>query len=231
MTTDTKVADLPAKWRAWAKRIRGITAGSDLAADIMDGAAEDLEAALARQDDDAFVDDPCPPSAPVGLECTCSAKDVTFGRCCKAARLQEPVAWYYGFADTGEAGPVTFGGNPGAEAVEWARRHGHELHYLYAAPPAAQADEQAEIDRKVGKLWREDSSLETWFPITAEELKRFREAQAVDLEQFREAVEYWLNTGGGGRFDVTKDEATRIIPEAQRLLSIIDQQAGKGVVP
>lgn len=52
MTTDTKVADLPAKWRAWAKRIRGITAGSDLAADIMEGSAEDLEAALARQEAD-----------------------------------------------------------------------------------------------------------------------------------------------------------------------------------
>lgn len=61
MTTNTKVADLPAKWRAWAKRIRGITAGSDLAADIMDGAAEDLEAALARQEADK-------PAAPVGQE-------------------------------------------------------------------------------------------------------------------------------------------------------------------
>ncbi len=50
----------------------------------------------------------------------------------------EPVAWYYGFSDTGEAGPVTFGGNPGAEAIAWAERHGHTLHYLYAAPPAKQ---------------------------------------------------------------------------------------------
>lgn len=53
------------------------------------------------------------------------------------AAAQEAVAWYYGFADTGEAGPVTFGGNPGAEAIEWAERHGHTLHYLYAAPVAA----------------------------------------------------------------------------------------------
>lgn len=52
MTTDTKVADLPAKWRAKAKRIRGMTAGSDLVADIMEGSAEDLEAALARQEAD-----------------------------------------------------------------------------------------------------------------------------------------------------------------------------------
>lgn len=52
----------------------------------------------------------------------------------------EPVAWYYGFSDTGEAGPVTFGGNPGAEAIAWAERHGHTLHYLYAAPPAQAVD-------------------------------------------------------------------------------------------
>lgn len=58
---------------------------------------------------------------------------------------QEPVAWYYGFGDTGEAGPVTFGGNPGAEAIEWAERHGHTLHYLYAAPPA-QVDIEAALD-------------------------------------------------------------------------------------
>lgn len=52
MTTDTKVADLPAKWRAKAKRIRGMTAGSDLVVDIMEESAEDLEAALARQEAD-----------------------------------------------------------------------------------------------------------------------------------------------------------------------------------
>lgn len=52
----------------------------------------------------------------------------------------EPVAWYYGFSDTGEAGPVTFGGNPGAEAIAWAERHGHTLHYLYAAQPAQAVD-------------------------------------------------------------------------------------------
>ena len=50
MTAETKVAELPAKWRAKAKRIRGMTAGSDLAADTMEGAAEDLEAALTRQE-------------------------------------------------------------------------------------------------------------------------------------------------------------------------------------
>ena len=52
----------------------------------------------------------------------------------------KPVAWFYGFSDTGEAGPVTFGGNPGAEAIAWAERHGHTLHYLYAAPPAQAVD-------------------------------------------------------------------------------------------
>ncbi|PJL60654.1 hypothetical protein [Stenotrophomonas maltophilia] len=63
----------------------------------------------------------------------------------------EPVAWYYGFSDTGEAGPVTFGGNPGAEAIAWAERHGHTLHYLYAAPPA-QAVELARAKVKIAAL-------------------------------------------------------------------------------
>lgn len=61
MTDTTKVAELPAKWRAKAKRIRGMTAGSDLVADIMEVSAEDLEAALARQEADK-------PSAPVGQD-------------------------------------------------------------------------------------------------------------------------------------------------------------------
>lgn len=64
----------------------------------------------------------------------------------------EPVAWYYGFSDTGEAGPVTFGGNPGAEAIAWAERHGHTLHYLYAAPPA-QAVDLGQIIDQIAQQW------------------------------------------------------------------------------
>ncbi|PZS42723.1 hypothetical protein [Stenotrophomonas maltophilia] len=73
----------------------------------------------------------------------------------------EPVAWYYGFSDTGEAGPVTFGGNPGAEAIAWAERHGHTLHYLYAAPPAqgwVVADGQGERWRMWGSYGPEWTS-------------------------------------------------------------------------
>ena len=44
-----------------------------------------------------------------------------------------PVAWCYVFADTNECGPVTFGGNPGEEAIAWAERYGHSLKYLYSA--------------------------------------------------------------------------------------------------
>ena len=64
----------------------------------------------------------------------------------------EPVAWYYGFSDTGEAGPVTFGGTPGAEAIAWAERHGHTLHYLYAAPPA-QAVDLANVIDQIAQQW------------------------------------------------------------------------------
>lgn len=31
-----------------------------------------------------------------------------------------------------------------------------------------------EIDRKTGRHWRENSELEVWFPLTAEELERLR---------------------------------------------------------
>lgn len=48
------------------------------------------------------------------------------------------VAWYYEFGDTGEAGPVTFGGDPGREAIEWAERYGHTLHYLVPATTVAE---------------------------------------------------------------------------------------------
>lgn len=72
----------------------------------------------------------------------------------------EPVAWYYGFSDTGEAGPVTFGGNPGAEAIAWAERHGHTLHYLYAATPAQAVD--------LGRARASIQSLLNWIDDWAE---------------------------------------------------------------
>lgn len=54
MTTDTKLADLPAKFRARAARLRGQTAGADLVADEREECAKDIEAALARQDAQAI---------------------------------------------------------------------------------------------------------------------------------------------------------------------------------
>ena len=36
-----------------------------------------------------------------------------------------------------------------------------------------------EIDRKTGQHWREDSSLATWFPLTADELERLRVENAA----------------------------------------------------
>lgn len=42
-----------------------------------------------------------------------------------------------------------------------------------------QVDEADERDREVGRKWREDSSLENWFPLTAEELARLRNEVAA----------------------------------------------------
>lgn len=238
MTTDTKVADLPAAWRATGK-----AAGATPIAATFNVCADELEAALARQEADKTA-------APVGQECTCPAKDMTFGRCCKSARLPEPVAWYYGFADTGEAGPVTFSRNPGADAIEWAERYGHELHYLYAAQPAAQADDDwhlrgyayaskqattcagcgehkhtpLRIDAMGGYVCltcidNKLSSLLGEFGYTA--------AQAVDLEQFRKLDANWrriADTHGVRQFSGNDH-----LLFANELRALIDQQAGKGV--
>lgn len=90
----------------------------------------------------------------------------------------EPVAWYYSFSDTGEAGPVTFGGNPGAEAIAWAERHGHTLHYLYAAPAAQTVGPWPVIDR-VAKNW-DGCSIGPAIRAEAEKVIG-QPAQAVDL--------------------------------------------------
>ncbi|CAO3300342.1 hypothetical protein [Stenotrophomonas maltophilia] len=82
----------------------------------------------------------------------------------------EPVAWYYGFSDTGEAGPVTFGVPPGAEAIAWAERHGHTLHYLYAAPPAQAVDlgaVRALLQRRI-EQWRSHLPADPGAPGTRE---------------------------------------------------------------
>lgn len=48
--------------------------------------------------------------------------------------------------------------------------------------------EELELDAETGKKWREDSSLETWFPFTAEELARLR----ARVEELTGAVREWL---------------------------------------
>lgn len=40
-------------------------------------------------------------------------------------------------------------------------------------------DGQIELDQETGRRWREDSSLQTWFPYTAEEVKRLRAANST----------------------------------------------------
>ena len=205
MTTDTKVADLPAKWRAKAKRIRGMTAGSDLVADIMEGSAEDLEAALARQD---------------------------------------AVAWRY-WNEKSKSWNTTC-----SEVVAGVMRDsGRAVEPLYAAPPAAQADDDwhlrgyeyaskqattcagcgehkhtpLRIDAMGGYVCltcidNKLSSLLGEFGYTA--------AQAVDLEQFRGAVEaYKAAVNEDCYFDPSDYDDN--IAYADRLLTLIDQQAGK----
>ena len=39
------------------------------------------------------------------------------------------------------------------------------------------------IDRKTGEDWRQNSSLEVWFPFTAEELGRWKRAAEANIEE------------------------------------------------
>lgn len=60
--------------------------------------------------------------------------------------------------------------------------------------------ELAEAREKIARLpadWTQDSSLETWFPYTAEELKGWREtkkAQADEIERLRGAIKRAVNS-------------------------------------
>ena len=47
--------------------------------------------------------------------------------------------------------------------------------------------ERAEVDAEIGRKWHADSSLETWFPYTAEELVRLR----AERDALRAEVELW----------------------------------------
>ena len=40
-----------------------------------------------------------------------------------------------------------------------------------------------EIDRKTGQNWRENSSLDIWFPLAAEELERWKRAAEANIEE------------------------------------------------
>lgn len=56
------------------------------------------------------------------------------------------------------------------------------------------------IDRKTGQAWREDSSLEKWFPLTAEELKRLQ-SRVADLQQYHDWAEPQI-TGDRARLNI-----------------------------
>lgn len=149
MSDNTKVAELPAKLREKAKRIRGMIAGSNLVEDIMEGAAEELEAALARQEAD-----------------------------------KTKAAIWIEFAENGN---IRFWTSDQDRAIEESFCHARSLTAYYAAPPAA---------------------------------------QAVDLGQFRGAVEaYKAAVNEDCYFDPSDYDDN--IAYADRLLALIDQQAGK----
>lgn len=210
MTTDTKVAELPAKWRAWAKRIRGITAGSDLAADIMEGSAEDLEAALARQEADKMDI-----MAHRLLYLDHSGEWVTHGR-----------PWVDGRPD-----PKLL-----TELVEPNSRW--RIEYAYAAPHSAPVGQEPVCSISpydLAKLQKHETARVRppgqGVPLYAAQPA----AQAVDLpDDFSESKD-WRESNYNGRVDWLKAmhasqraEIVRLQNDVEILRALIDQQAGKG---
>lgn len=274
MTADTKVADLPAKWRAWAKRIRGITAGSDLAADIMEGSAEDLEAALARQEADKTA-------APVGQEIAyldlgvggyidlgSAMTDEQLAKLPKGRHALGIIGTYGvdGYVAAPPSAPV------GQNAVAWrywspsgncwwtryvaptedTSPESTNWEPLYAAPPAAQTNPyefavdqclvvahlgiadpshtREEAIRRLGQLIDFHVQVAT-DPRTNGGLSLQPAAQAVDLDVLRREIELAVDLLGN--VTAAGDSDANYLGQAEnalsRAISIIDQQAGKGV--
>lgn len=205
MTTDTKVSELPELPGPEWKATDGVSPGVYSAAQVREYGMSCHESALARQEADKVA-------APVWQEPVCY------------------VRWHpkHGYRWDGFHGDYS--------------RTGWTSKPLYAAPPAAQADDDwhlrgyayaskqattcagcgeykhtpLRIDAMGGYVCltcidNKLSSLLGEFGYTA--------AQAVDLGQFREAVEYWRDSAERGDFYQQRNRA-------DRLLALIDQQAG-----
>lgn len=101
-----------------------------------------------------------------------------------------------------EWGGLIVGGGTGSDeilictmAVNTRHDEGRCNRELILAAPTMQAAltaereraDRAEADAEMGRRWRADSSLETWFPYTAEELVRLR----AERDALRAEVELW----------------------------------------
>lgn len=85
----------------------------------------------------------------------------------------------------------------------------NEYGHTHWAPYSAEVFDCNVEDAKVGRRWREDSSLETWFPLTAEELLRLKE----EVKQLRATLVI-----GNHPVETTEDKARRIgVPLIPRL--------------
>lgn len=58
-----------------------------------------------------------------------------------------------------------------------------EDHWAECEALVLQAWQHDAIDRKTGADWRQNSSLEVWFPFTAEELGRWKRAAEANIEE------------------------------------------------
>lgn len=223
MTTEPKVADLPGKLRARAARLHGQTAGADLVADELEECAKDIEAALSRQD--AQPEDWGPSHKQPWHEAEDAqpeqqgAVDVD-----GLARIIREVdsAHSLGASALAEAilsrVPSIAARQPvGQEPVMW----------RYFSPHA-----NCYWTRDVKPTSETSQDGTQWEPLYA------APPAQVDLEQFRTPVEVWQSGTLAHLRELGAKDHTQIIgtwkvalkanlDEANRLLALIDQQAGK----
>lgn len=70
-------------------------------------------------------------------------------------------------------------------------KHHEPLHFHHDGCPAC---EKAMTPEQIGNSWLENSSLEKWFPLTAEELAAARRDISRLTEQLHRANAYWAET-------------------------------------
>lgn len=76
---------------------------------------------------------------------------------------------------------------------------------------AVEAIRDRNHDTQVGEKWREDSRLETWFPLTAERLAEKERELSIAHMALTAIRSHWREFGPECGFDETLEEACKVL--------------------